>query len=250
VWFYLMLWIWGIAALMVIATGWTAAVALGRHLPARSTATLAKVGAAALAAVVVAGSVRSVAAAPDAHQSDHLLSDVLVALVPGTVAALDDLDGGDGQYLVAWDDRTHIGSQGYGLLSELEREGFDVGGVERYQVPLTPHRVLNPEEADAKVTLVTGSRIDAWRALPGAVEAAYHDPRTDAHEAEEAALRAAVADELRELGLAELIPLMDDNLFGLSIDVRLPFHTQLRLARLVELGVPTAVFVTPPDVEP
>ena len=40
---------------------------------------------------------------------------------------------------------------------------------------------------------------------------------------------------------------MDGNLFGASIDERLPDHAQRLMTRMLELGDRTAVFVAPPD---
>ncbi len=250
-WFYLMLWIWGVAALMVLATISTAATWASRALPPDRARRAGRIGAVCLAAVAVAASARLALDAPGASRSDHELSAVLAPLVAPTAAALEAgtgaADGDAGRYLVVWDDSTHIGSQGYGLLSELERRGFDVGAAPLYRVPATPQRTLTDAEATARVVLVTGeAAIDAWRALPGAVEVARVDPRSAADDAELALLRTRVVDDLEAAGLAELVPHLDENLFTASIDVRVPFATQLRMAKMLQLGVPTAVFVAAP----
>ena len=74
------------------------------------------------------------------------LSDGLLAVVPDTEAAINaaigPAVGPDGRYLVRWNDALLIGSQGYGLVNELERDGYHVGVQEAYHVPVTPQRVF------------------------------------------------------------------------------------------------------------
>ncbi len=52
---------------------------------------------------------------------------------------------------------------------------------------------------------------------------------------------------LRELGLDELVPELEDNLFGAAIDERVPDATQEQMGRMLEIGGPLAVFVVPVD---
>ena len=72
-----------------------------------------------------------------------------------------------------------------------------------------------------------------------------YDPRTDEQRAEYADVRARFAARLDEEGLGELVPLIDTNLFGMSVDVRLSAADQADLARLIELGQPMSVFIAP-----
>ena len=97
--------------------------------------------------------------------------------------------GIDGAYQVRWSDAADIGSPGFGLLNELERQGLDVAADEFFHVPVTDHRVRPRERADAQVHLATGGYVDRWRQVPGAVEVATYEPRT--------APEIARADELR-----------------------------------------------------
>ena len=50
-----------------------------------------------------------------------------------------------------------------------------------------------------------------------------------------------------ELGLDDLVPELDDNLFGAAIDERVPDATQEQMGRMLEIGGPMAVFVVPVD---
>jgi hypothetical protein len=249
-WYYLMLWAWGVTALLVLSIGWTAAVVIGRlHQRGRPAAAWALGGvvAAAVLAVIVAVTAAVTLDPPESH-----LSSTLGRIVSPTAAALERGDGAatgeDGRYQVAWDDAYYFGSQGYGLVSELERAGFDAGLSETFHVPITDHRVIETRDATATVHLATGRYVEAWRAVPDAVEVAYVEPRNAAERAEFSRLRSDVIDDLRSDGLGDLVPMVDDNLFGLSIDERISDQAERWTARMLRLGEPTAVFVTQPGV--
>jgi len=249
-WYYLMLWAWGVTALLVLSIGWTAAVVIGRlHQRGRPGAAWALGGvvAATVLAVIVAVTAAVTLDPPESH-----LSSTLGRIVSPTAAALERGDGAatgeDGRYQVAWDDAYYFGSQGYGLVSELERAGFDAGLSETFHVPITDHRVIETRDATATVHLATGRYVEAWRAVPDAVEVAYVEPRNAAERAEFSRLRSDVIDDLRSDGLGDLVPMVDDNLFGLSIDERISDQAERWTARMLRLGEPTAVFVTQPGV--
>jgi hypothetical protein len=250
-WYYLMLWAWGVTALLVLSVGWTAAVAIGRlHQRGNRGAAWAVGG---VAAATVLAVIVSVTAAVTLDPPESHLSSTLGRIASPTAAALERGDGAatgvDGRYQVAWDDAYYFGSQGYGLVSELERAGFDAGLSETFHVPITDYRVVEARDATATVHLATGRYVEAWRAVPDAVEVAYVEPRNTAERAEFAQLRSGVIDDLRSDGLDDLVSMVDDNLFGLSIDERISDQAERWTARMLRLGEPTAVFVTPPGVE-
>jgi hypothetical protein len=254
VWYYLLLPVWGVAALMTIATGWTIAAFVSRSVSADRRARLERAAAVMLVAVVVLFCGRLAWAAPSASHSDALISDELRAVVPGTVAALDRGVGGakghDGRYLVAWDDAAYIGSPGYGLLNELDRRGFDVGAIAGLRVIATPHRVVSEAEATARIELTTGIWVERWRALRGATEVAFVDPRTPEQQVRFAQLRSEVITLLRAHGMDDLVGKVDDNLFGAAIDSRVyqDPEFQPRFGEMLALGVPIGVFIAPPEV--
>jgi len=234
VWYYLMLWSWGTAALLVLSVAWTLWRMIDRDRLARP------IGAALLALAVLSTTlltIRAVDVEPPAPQ----LSDALAEVVPPTADAL----RRDRTYLVTWDDSFYIGSQGMGLVSALDRLGFDVGVVDTWRVPLTHHRVIEPADADEEIHLAVGRFVDLWRRQPDAVELAADDPRSAAEVDEYDALRTRVIDELRDADLDDVVELVDDNLFGLSIDDRLPDATRARIERMLALGSPAAVFLVP-----
>jgi hypothetical protein len=200
--------------------------------------------------VLVVGSAALTIDAVDTDPPEPHLSSTLGAVLPDTIDALERGDGAavgrDGRYMVTFSDALYFGSQSYGLVSELERAGFDVGMLDVLHVPVTDHRVIGPDHADAALVFATGQNIELWRNVPGAVEVAYMEPRDAAERAEFVELRAEVIDDLRSEDLDDLVPLIDGNLFGLSIDERISGDTRRATARMLELGAPTAVLIAPP----
>ena len=97
------------------------------------------------------------------------LSEGLRAVVPDTEAAITarigPAVGRDGRYLVRWNDALLIGSQAYGLVNELERDGYHVGVQDTYHVPVTPQRVYPDGTYDAEIQFVSGEFIE--RRKPG-----------------------------------------------------------------------------------
>jgi hypothetical protein len=253
VWYYLMLWLWAVALLAVVALVWSLVVARpGLDADARegSRPSLRSPSLAVPLVLVALLSLRSTVTAPDAQPSDNQLSVVLHALADPTTDALaagqGAATGHAGRYVVGFDDALHIGSQAYGLVTELERAGFDAGMEPAFAVPVTAHRAVRPEDATARVELVTGVYLDAWRAVPGAVEIGPFDLRTPAQKAELARLRPEVEAQLEAEGLSELIPYLDTNLFRAAIDQRASEPLRVKMDRMLKIGMPTSVFITPP----
>ena len=256
VWYYLTLWAWSITALVVAAVIWTAIAALAlrlgderRRLDQVVTGGLVVIGAVMWATLVAqAASV----AVPEEH-----LSRSLGAVVGPTVDALEggvgDASGRDGTYTVLWNDAASFGSQGFGLVSELERRGFDAGAPDVWRVPITPQRVVDVEDADVVVQFATGAYIDEWRSEPRAIEVATYEPRSDAQFEEFEQLRTELLDGLAQLPidadrLDALVTAVDFNLFGVQIDPAVPVELQRIVDRMLTLGQETAVFLVPPDV--
>ena len=235
VWYYLMLWSWGTVTMLVLSVLATVALVHGR--PER---TRVGVGVLAAAGLLSAGllTVQAASADPPAPQLSAALADV----VPRTAARLDR----DDTYLVTWDDSFYIGSQGMGLVSALDRLGFDVGASDTWRVPLTEHRVVDAADADLQIELAVGTDFVArWRALAPDAEVAAADPRSAREVAEYDELRASVIDELTAAGLVDDVALVDGNLFGLSLHPRLDDGTRDDVERMLELGAPLAVFLVP-----
>ena len=244
VWYYLTLWAWVIALVAVFAALFTVWVGIG---PERRS----KVPAVALLWVVIGLSTTAfVVDAARVEPPEQRLGEVLADVLGPTVQAIDDGTGAavgpDGTYAVAWADAYYFGSQGYGLISELERQGIDARAYPTYRVPVTPQRTATVDQVDAEIILATGVNVDRWRGIEGAVEVATVEPRTPEQLDRYQQLRADAIAGLHDAGLADLEPLVDTNLFGLSLDQRLPPKVQRMLADMLVLGQETAVFIAPP----
>ncbi|NNE12048.1 MAG: hypothetical protein HKN41_07350 [Ilumatobacter sp.] len=246
VWFYLTLWAWMTLLLVLLSILWTALL-LARDrrrelVPADAPVRLATV-------VGIVATLLSLTAVVTHDVPEPNLSDGLRAVVPPTVDALErgagEAVGPDGTYLVFWQDAVFIGAQGYGLVNELERRGFDVGVHTTWRVPVTHHRVLAPGSYDAEIHLVSGDYIDDWRSRPDHVEVATVDVRTDDERRRFDELEAQVDDRLRELGRPELIDVVDGNLFGASLDPDLPQDVIDDMAEMLLIGEPVSVFIAP-----
>jgi hypothetical protein len=260
-----MLWAWPTTMLMVVAIMWTALAASSRVGSSGSgESTLPFVGprrarvphAAAGVLVAVVGVVAlasSVLDATDVEPPEAHLSDTLGALVEPTERALllgtGAADGGDGTYLVTFEDALHFGSQAYGLVNELERRGIDAGMDDYRRVPVRPHRVVDPADATAQVALVSGQFVEQWRARPDAQEIATWVPTAEA-QARFHALKAEATARLSAEGLDDLVPLLTTNLFGIQLDERADEALQRQVDEMLRIGQPTSVFVAPATAGP
>jgi len=236
--------------MMVLSMAWTAWALLRRRGSAEGEPVDDR-------AIVVLGAVTiavctamSLGAAIVLDVPEPQLSDGLRAVVPSTEQAIDDAVGPavgrDGRYLVRWKDALLIGSQGYGLVNELERDGFHVGVPEPYHVPVTPQRVFDEGTYDAEIQFVSGDYIDEARARDGFVEVAHADVRSDDERARFAELRDQVLTRLTEVGREDLIDDIDRNLFGASLDPDLPRDIVDDVSEMLLIGEPIAVFLAPP----
>jgi hypothetical protein len=246
-WYYLVLWAWGVNVLMVVAVGWTLVV-LARHRMAAPTRRRADAaGGVALAGLALAFTIVFAIDAAGVEFPTPRLSATLGAVVDPTVKALEHRPGPgrNGPYLVTFGDPASLGAQGFGLINELERRGVRVGAVAPYSGPVTPHRVLRPADAAAVVHLSIGPDIQYWQAKPEAKQVAYFDPRSTRERAQYARLRSQIIGELQAAGLSNLVPGVDGDLFATTLDPRLPRKPRMQLARLADLGLPAAVFIAP-----
>jgi hypothetical protein len=253
-WPYLMLWVWGVGALMAMSIGATViVVVLGQWPRLRGPRPALRVGCAGL--VVVAGlSVRLLGVAPDATTETPDQTQQLGRLLPGTVTGLargaGAAGGHEGRYIVSWDDATNGGSEGIGLVNELVRRGYDVGVEAQDGVKIGVHRVRSPQEATARIVLASGGWVDRWAAVPRVTRVAFDDPRSVAERAEFAEVRQAAIDALLAAGRDELVDLVDTDLFDLALNRGVGGDVSLLLGRMLDLGVPVAVFVVPPEIGP
>jgi hypothetical protein len=247
VWYYLTLWAWGTTLLIVVSIAWTVAL-FARDRVSEESLRLS-VSAVAGAAIVVP-TVFSLVASAGLDVPEENLSSGVGGVIDEAEAAIrsgvGDSVGADGTYVVFWQDVNFIGAQGYALVNELERRGLDVGVHPTWRVPVTPQRVIPPGTADAEVHIVSGDFIDEWRARDGYTEVVEFDPLTEGERAEFEELRTDVIERLQEAGRADLVEVIDVNLFGTSLDPNLDDDIVADLDRMLELTAPVAVFIAPP----
>jgi hypothetical protein len=176
---WVFLWAWGTTALVVVAIGWTAVLAVQRLPRGRPRLVAAAAGGPVLAAFV------AVVAVALTYQGAHTavdrpdISNTIAHLAPAAVASLDSTDGPGGardeRYLLRWSPRSDVVSSGvpYGLLLELERQGFDVGAMMLHGIT---HHSREPDDSTRIIDYATGdAEIDGWRRTPGATELAHYD---------------------------------------------------------------------------
>jgi hypothetical protein len=251
IWYYLTLWSWATTMVMTVAVVWTAATVVSAARPAWRPLSGRAVPV-ALAAVLLAWTAMFTVDALDAEPTQHRVSETLGDITVPVLDAIEDGDlvaeGRDARLLVTWTDGTYIGAPGYGLLSELERRGLDVGAPPQYADGVIDHRVTEVEDADARVHLSVGPDIPEWQDRPDAEMVVLVDPRTDAERARYERARTASIAELERLGRTELLPMVDHAPFMLFLDYSLPEETREVIAPLGDIGQPIAVFIAPPDV--
>lgn len=209
-WSYLVLWGWGTTALMLFATVWT----LWRAVPANRE--LAAAGAVAAGTVVAV-----VLLTVDAGRADMDGAALSRRLDHEAAATLDYLAGdpagcGDScRYQVTWTDNIYVGSEGAGLLLELERRGLDVGAGPAFATAVRGHRVIPEDSADAVVHVaVTQDAIDQARQQPDTVEIASFDLYSPEEHEANAELQAELAAALQAEGFDHLVELAASGVNG------------------------------------
>jgi hypothetical protein len=253
--YYLVLWMWGTTIVAAVATAWTAVVAAldtaaRRGVRGRTLAMLRARATAAAAVVMLAGAAALTLDAASAEPPAASVSRVIGLLAQDTIGAIEagTAPGGgpDGRYLLRWEDLELPQGHADGLLLELERHGLSVGVDDAHSLLDGDHRVMRPSDATAVVTFVEGANALArWRDDPTAVEVASAAP-TPADAAEFDRLQRESSATLRADGLDVLADRLDvGNMWGVLVDERLPARVLPPLMRMVELGLPAAMFIAP-----
>ncbi len=254
VWFYLTLWMIGLVAVAMFATAATlidvcrVAHRGGALSDKRSGGWLVGVGVVATGALLLVATVQSL----DARPPEREMSAVLLSLVEGADEGLQSDASPDGglssSYIITWDDPHFIGSQGLGLLMELERLGYDVGVRKMFAVPATRHRVMKDADATGEIRLVVGGNaVEKLIAAGdhGVVLLARVDPRNAQQRREYDRLVKRLKASLNSRGLDELADLTDVSVFAVSLNERLTRSELEIVGDLIRLGQDSAVFIVP-----
>jgi hypothetical protein len=248
VWYYLSLWMVGTVALAILAIVWTAyAVLRERGVGGAGLAVWGRRATVAVAAVaLVAFTVECATFEPP----EASLSDPLGVLVQRTDRALDRGVGGAtraDRFVVTWNDAHYIGSQGYGLVNELERRGWTVGVPDTWRIPVTRQRVIPDDRATRELRFASGRYLTELRASgePGVTVLARFYPRTPAERVQYAADRRALIASLRARGLDDRVAQVDETLFTVSLEPTLTAREKVLVARMLRLGQPVGVLLVP-----
>lgn len=239
---YIYKWMWVLCALVVVATAAHVAALVrraGRPMPSRALLAGAVV-------VALVGLGVGVVRFSDAEVSGERYSDTVAGLIDPTEAALEP----GRPYLVRWVDPAALGGVGFGMVLELERRGFDVGVDERFSAAAEPHRVREESDAEAVVWVVSGrTAIDQALARPGARLVTEVDPRSADEVRRHDELVARASGRLDAIGKPDLADELraDGNLFAILLSGDLPDDVVADITELVELFLPTAVVLAPPE---
>ena len=241
---YLVLWLAAIVAIAMTAIMWTLWLVLRVWLRQEPRAqrgpaqpcTLRVIAGCGLAIASLATAVSL--ADPDPPGGE--LSDVAAVLVEQTLAELDS----GGPLIVRWEDPAAFGALGTAVLSELERQGVEVGVDERLSAEMRPHRVLEDDAATGAIWVVSGDGIQRWRSLDGVEELAHVDPRTSAQRSRQAELAAEIEGLLEEAGVPQLAGELSLNAWVVRSDPSVGAGIDELIDEYVELGFPTSVFET------
>jgi len=177
---WVVLWAWGTTALVLVAIAWTVAVTAQRNLPpshhdvarAGGGAVLAAVFATAAVAFVFQGAHTGVDSLAGSRTLSHVVPDTVAGLESGALPGT----GHRGHYVLRWNRGPLADGPPYGLLLELQRQGFDVGTLERRGPNEIPYTWRVPDGTTVFIDYVTGhDGILRWKGTPGAVEVAFYD---------------------------------------------------------------------------
>lgn len=233
---YVFRWIVAIVALQVFTLGWGVATLLPQPAPTvtRRLAGLAAVTLLVLSAVMSVRLARQEIPYDQSWRAEQVLA-------PKVAAQLHSKR----RYLVRWDDPAYLGGLGFGLILDLERRGFTVGGEPRFDAAIEPRRVLCPGGYDAVLTVVTGPRnIAAYEQKAGYRKLASVDPRKDPKAWEEQ--YGQLVDVLARHGQPTTPDGLERTLNLLLIAPGQPKDVGELAAKLVLDGVPSAVLVQDP----
>jgi len=247
-WYYLSLWMVSIVVLAVFVGLWTLYAALIER----------KVGADALTGwssrAVLATAFGSLLlftiASTQVEPPEATLSDPLGVIVNRVDKSLKDGVAGvnnSDRFVVTWNDAHYIGSQGYGLVSELERRGWDVGVPDAWRVPVTRQRVVPIDSATRELRFASGNYLRDLIASdePGVELLARYDPRSRAQRATYRSDRSELLASLQSRGAVEVADQVDSSLFTASLAPSLTRREKNLLAEMLHLGQPLGVLLVP-----
>jgi hypothetical protein len=163
---YLMLWGWVNALMVLVAVVWTA-VTLARPVVARHSARAGRAFVTALVALAVAVGLAAIGALTADVTTTTLgrPDPVLDRAVPTVVRALDQA-GRHRPVIVVWTE-LEVGGPGREMVNELARRGFDVGALAPFAAEMTRYHTATPHADSVVVVMAARGERARWAARPG-----------------------------------------------------------------------------------
>ena len=247
-WYYLSLWMVSIVVLAVFVGLWTLYAVLierttggGSLTRWRSRVVLATAFVSLLLFTIASTQVSP----PEATLSNPLgviVNRVDKSLKDGA-AGVTELD----RFVVTWNDAHYIGSQGYGLVNELERRGWDVGVPDTWRIPVTRQRVVPIDSATRELRFASGVYLRELLASgePGVELLASYDPRSREQRSTYMRDRTELLASLQRRGEVEIADQVDSSLFTASLAPSLTQREKNLIAEMLHLGQPLGVLLVP-----
>lgn len=247
-WYYLSLWMVSIVVLAVFSGLWTLYAALTERragLEYLAQWRTRAVGATALVALLLFTISSTQVDPPEATLSDPLgvIVNRLDRSLDKGVAGVTKSD----RFVVTWNDAHYIGSQGYGLVNELERRGWSVGVPETWRIPVTRQRVVPIDSATREIRFASGVYLRELLASddPGVKLLARYDPRSRAQRSTYVKDRAELLASLQRRGEVEIVDQVDSSLFTASLAPSLTQREKNLIAEMLHLGQPIGALIVP-----
>ena len=247
-WYYLSLWMVSIVVLGVFASVWTLYVALLRTgVGSDVLVTWRSRGVLVIAFVSMFLFTFAIA---DLDPPESTLSNPLGVIVNRVDRSLRDGAAGvtrSDRFVVTWNDAHYIGSQGYGLVNELERRGWKVGVPEAWRIPVTRQRVVSDTDATRELRFASGVYLRDLLTSdePGVKLLAKYDPRSRAEQAIYSSDRSKLIASLQKRGEDEVAKQVDSSLFTASLEPSLTQREKNLVAEMLHLGQSVGVLLVP-----
>ena len=238
---YTIRWFWILTSLLLAGSLWT----LWRAASATTRARLRTPALLALSGVLVLNAALATVQFTDRVEMTGIDDSRMVGALHDDVA--DGLQRG-ARYLTRWHDPVALGGVPFGLVLQLERDGYQAGVDEEFAAAALPHRVIDEGDADGLLWVVLGARIVAFRADAAFTEIAFADLRTPEERARYDELHAELTRRLPEVGRPDLVAALDEQYGGAKLVFSvppLPADVAAAVGEFVGLRLPAAVFLAP-----
>lgn len=151
------------------------------------------------------------------------------------------------RFVVTWNDAHYIGSQGYGLVNELERRGWDVGVPDTWRIPVTRQRVIGDKAATKELRFASGGYLRdlITSDQPGVTLLVKYDSRSRAEQATYKSDRRNLISSLQSRGEDEVAKQVDSSLFTASLAPSLTQREKNLVAEMLRLGQSSGVLMVP-----